>query len=120
MYFGLSRLPLYPFVGVGFVAVMVIGIALGLVYAVGAAKGRLAAMRYTNVCVYALVALGVVDVVWASLSGQLAPFMSEIGVGPLVEMLVLAGMFIFSMWFMAMRYVQGLRSPAARRDDAND
>lgn len=108
MYPGLGRLPLYPFIGVGFVVVMVAGVALVLVYAVGALRGRRAAVAHTRGCVTALAAGCVADIVWAVASGQWSGFMREIGLAPLTEMLVLAALFLFSVWFMAVRYTQGL------------
>ena len=93
----------------GFWVVMAVGIALALVYAVGAKKGKRAAQMWTDVCVAAL-ALGAVGVIaWALASGQLRSFLVQFGYGPLFEMLVLAALFIGSMWFMAVRYTQGLK-----------
>lgn len=106
MYSGLVRLPLYPFIGWGFVLVMAVGVGLALVYAVGALGGRRAAAMYTGALVALLAAGAAADLIWGATSGQLAGVVRDMGVGPLAEMVVLGALFIGSMWFMAVRYAQ--------------
>lgn len=105
MQYGYQRMALYPFVTVGFVVVMAVGIALAFVYLVGRVGGRRAAGMFTNACM--LVVLGglSLDLAWAFVSGQWEGFMRDFGLAPLFEMAVLAAMFVLSMWWMAVRYV---------------
>jgi uncharacterized membrane protein YhfC len=47
--------------------------------------------------------------VWAVVSGQWRAFMIQFGFSPLAEMMLLAALFIGSMWWMAVRYAAGLK-----------
>lgn len=108
MYSELVRLPSFPFVQVGFIAVMVTAVGLGVIYFFGTTLGRQGAVRYANGW---LVGLGIVlalDYVWAWSSGQWERFGRAIGYGAIGEMVTLASMFILSMWFMASRYAHGI------------
>ena len=109
MYFGLLPLSAYPFLLVGFWITMVIAFALGLVYLVGSKRGKRAARVWTTVCVGAFLAAGAANVAWAVFSGQWRSFMLRIGSGPFTEMVMLAVLFVGVMWFMALRYTQGLK-----------
>lgn len=108
MYFGYLSLQSFTFLAAGFWVVMVSGIGLILVYAVGTYRGRRAARLWTNACVWLLVVGLAADVAFAVVSKQWQGFMLTYGAGPLVEMGVLALLFVGSMWFMAVRYTQGL------------
>lgn len=108
MYSGLARLPLYPFVAVGVLVVLAAGTGLALVYVVGAMRGRRAALIYTRACEGVLVAGLLGDMAWAVASGQWSGFMREIGLSALWEMLVLAALLLFTVLFMAHRYIEGM------------
>jgi len=105
VYFGYDTMWTLTFVPVGFVLVMAVGIGLAFVYAVGASKGKQAAARYTRVWTIVLVVGLVADVTYAAVSGQWETFMSHYGIAPLIEMGVLAAMFVGAMWMMAASYV---------------
>ncbi|MDR3686987.1 MAG: hypothetical protein P4L93_08540 [Coriobacteriia bacterium] len=109
MYFGNAGLSRYTFLGVGFWVVMVSGIAFTLVYAVGSTRGKRAARLWTNLCVALVVAGGAGDIAWAMATGEWRSFMGAIGPEPLIEMAMLAILFLGSMWFMAIRYTGGLK-----------
>ena len=106
---GASALSHYVFLGVGFWVVMVSGIAFTLVYAVGKMRGKRAAVLWTNLCVAMVVVGGIGDIAWAIAVGEWRSFMANIGPEPLIEMAVLALLFLGSMWFMAIRYTGGLK-----------
>ena len=109
MYFGYLSLQSFTFLAAGFWVVMVAGIGLILVYAVGTYRGKRAAQLWTQACV-AVLAIGlVVDIAFAVMTKQWEAFLLTYGAGPLVEMAVLALLFVGSMWFMALRYTQGLK-----------
>ncbi len=108
MYFGYAQLSRYTFVGIGFWLVLAVGFAFTLVYVVGSTKGKRAAHMWTDACLLTVVVGGILDIVWAVASGEWRSFMRTIGVLPLVEMALLGLLFIGTMWFMAVRYTQGL------------
>jgi len=108
MNFGMASLPTFRFVLAGFWVVMCVGLGLGLVYFVGAQYGRRAAQNWVRGCVAVLLGGGAVTIGWAVMSGQWERFMLTFGPGPLSEMLMLAVLFLGTMWFMALRYTQGL------------
>jgi len=98
----------FTFLAAAFWVVMVSGVGLIMVYAVGTYRGKRAAQLWTNACV-ALLFIGLAaDVVFAVMSGQWDAFMNVYGSGPLLEMGILGLLFVGSMWFMAIRYTQGL------------
>jgi len=110
LYFGFDTIWTYTFIPVSFVLVMVVGIALAFVYAVGASKGRAAALSYTRawtaILVVGLVGLGI----YAVATGQLQGFLRVFGWGPLTEMVVLAVMFLGSMLLMATSYLSSKKA----------
>jgi len=106
---GYLSLQSFTFLATGFWVVMVSGIGLILVYAVGTYRGEKAARLWTNACV-AVVVVGLAgDVAFAVMSGQWEAFLLEYGSGPLLEMSMLGLLFVGSMWFMALRYTQSLK-----------
>ena len=109
MYSGNAALSHYAFLAVGFWIVMVSGIAFTLVYAIGPTRGKQAARLWTNLCVAMVVVGGIGDVAWAMAVGEWRSFMGTIGPEPLIEMAMLAVLFLGSMWFMAIRYTGGLK-----------
>ncbi len=109
MYSGYAQFGRYGFLSAGFWVVLVCGLALCLVYAVGANKGRRAARLWVNACMAALAIGAIADIAWAVVSGQWRSFMIQFGFSPLAEMMLLAALFIGSMWWMAVRYVDGLK-----------
>lgn len=108
MYSQLIRLPSYPFVQIGFVAVMITGIALGSIYFFGRTLGRRGANRYANGWMIGLGVVLAADYTWAWASGQWERFGREIGFGAMGEMVVLGAMFLLSLWFMASRYADSI------------
>ncbi len=104
MYFGYNQMWVFTFVPVGFVITMAASVGFGLVYVVGARRGKAAAMRYNSVVAYSFLGLAALDLAWAAASGQLAGFLRAYGPGPLTEMIVLALMCVGSLWFMAVAY----------------
>lgn len=109
MDFGLVSLATYGFLAAGFWVVMTVGVGLCLVYVVGHARGKRAAEAWVRLCIVTLVVGGLGTLTWAVLSGQWQRFMLTFGFGPLGEMLMLAALFLGTMWFMALRYTQGLK-----------
>lgn len=109
MYFGFASLASYRFLAAGFWVVMVTALGLGLVYAVGNSRGQAAARTWIGACMIVLAAGGIADIAWAVISGQWALFMARFGFGPLAEMIMLAAMLIGTMWWMAVRYADGLK-----------
>jgi hypothetical protein len=108
VYFGYAGLARYSFLGIGFWVVMVSGVAFALVYAVGSTRGKRAARLWTDLCVLLVVLGSVADLGWAVLTHELHSFLATYGWAPLVEMVVLAALFLGTMWFMAIRYTEGL------------
>lgn len=119
MYFGFERMWTLTFVPAGFVIVVVASLSLGCVYLVGAAKGGCAAVRYTRVCSWALLAALAADVVYAALSGQWSVFMDWYGVGTMLEMGLLAFMWVETMWLMATSYSRGRAREDAAKGSGN-
>ena len=108
MYSGYLSLQSFTFLAAAFWVVMASGIGLIGVYAVGASRGKRAAVLWTNACVSVLLLGVAIDVLFAVMSGQWEAFLLTYGSGPLLEMGVLGLLFVGSMWFMALRYTQGL------------
>ena len=109
MYFGYLSLQSFTFLAAAFWLVMAAGVGLVLVYPVGANRGKKAAGAWVNLCVGVLLVGLAADVVFAVVSRQWDAFLLTYGTGPLLEMGVLGLLFIGSMWFMALRYTQGLK-----------
>ena len=108
MYFGYLSLQSYTFLGFGLGLVMAVGLGLILVYAVGSSRGKKAARTWVTGCIALLVVGTVADVVFAVLTRQWESFLLSYGIGALLEMSTMAVLFLGSMWFMAIRYTQGL------------
>ena len=109
MYFGYLSLQSFTFLVAAFWVVMVAGVGLILVYAVGTYRGKRAAQLWTNACVAVLVVGIAADVVFAMVSGQWEAFLLAYGSGTLFEMGLFGLLFVGSMWFMALRYTQSLK-----------
>jgi hypothetical protein len=107
--FGLAPLATYTFLGVGFWIVMTVALGLVLVYAVGSSRGRRAAQAWTSGCMLVLAVAGIADIVWAVVSGQWRSFMIQFGFSPLAELMVLATLFLGTLWWMAVRYAAGIK-----------
>lgn len=105
MYFGLIRISQYPFIPVGTTVVLLWSVLLGLVYAVGAARGGRAALRYFRIVVWTGAAALAATWLWSLLSGQWQRFLSEFGWQPMLEMLLGAALLLFVMVWMGMTYV---------------
>jgi len=117
VYFGYEAMWTFTFVPIAFVLVMVVGIALAFVYAVGAARGKQAAARYAQAWSIVFIVGFVADMTYAVISGQWAAFISAYGWAPVVEMGLLAAMFLGSMWMMAASYVGEKRGDASQASD---
>ena len=78
-------------------------------YAVGATRGKRAAQMWTDACVGLVFLGGGGDILWALYTGEWHSFMAAYGFGPLGEMGMLALLFLSTMWFMAIRYTEGLK-----------
>ena len=109
MYFGYEGMAHYTFLSVGFWVVMVVAVAFLLVYFVGSVRGKRAARMWTDICVVLAVLGSGVDILWALQSGEGRSFVAIYGFGPLGEMAVLALLLLATMWFMAIRYTEGLK-----------
>ena len=109
MYFGNAGMAQYTFLAVGFWVVMVSGFAFALVLAVGPTRGKRSARMWVNLCVAIAVLGAAADVVWAMATGEWRSFIANYGSGPLIEMVMLAVLFLGTMWFMAIRYTGGLK-----------
>jgi len=105
VYFGYQTMWTFSFLPIGFVLVMGVSIALGLIYAVGSSRGKDAALRYLRVCTVVLLVGGALDIAYAVATGQLARFVAAYGIVPLLEMSVLALMCVGAMALMASSYV---------------
>ena len=105
-YAGLSR---FTFLSVGFWVVMVVGIAFALVFAVGPTRGKKAARLWVELCAGLAVIGGVADVVWAMMTGEWTAFVRLYGYTPIIEMVLLAVLLLGIMWFLAIRYTDGLK-----------
>jgi hypothetical protein len=108
VYFGYLSLQSFTFLSAGFFVVMVAGLGLTLVYPVGAYRGKRAAELWVKSCVAILVVGLAADVAFAVASRQWEAFLLTYGLGSLLEMGILGLLFVGSMWFMAVRYTQGL------------
>jgi len=106
VYFGYESMWTFTFVPAGFVLVMGVSIALGLIYAVGASKGAKASEKYLRACTLVLVVGVLADIAYALATGQLEQFAQAYGIVPLLEMTVLAGMCLGAMLLMASSYVR--------------
>lgn len=109
MDFGYAGFARYTFLLFGFWVVLVAGTAFVLVFAVGPTRGKRAARMWTDACVAFVVLGAIADVAWALAIGEWHRFVATYGYGPLAEMSVLALLFLGTMWFMAIRYTEGLR-----------
>jgi hypothetical protein len=88
---------------------MVASIAFALVYAVGPTRGKLAARMWTDSCLV-LAAIGsAVDLLWALESGEGRSFVALYGAEPLAGLVALALLLMGTMWWMAIRYTDGLK-----------
>ena len=105
MYFGYAQIWRFTFIPIGFAIVMGSLVALCLVYAVGASRGKRAADRYLKRAVFLTTVALALDLGYAIVSGQLALFLTTLDWAPLVEMTALALMCLAPMWFMGSRYV---------------
>jgi hypothetical protein len=108
VYFGYLSLQSFTFLTAGFWVVMVSGLGLVLVYVVGTYRGKKAAQLWIRACVAVLMIGLAIDIAFAVLTGQWAAFMLAYGFGSLLEMGLFGLLFVGSMWFMALRYAQGL------------
>jgi hypothetical protein len=99
----------YGFLSVGFWVVMVSVIGLVLVFPVGASRGKAAAVAWIRSCMLLFVGGGIAVIVWAVVSGQWQSFMLRFGFSPLAEMMLLAALFVGSMWWMAVQYAAGIK-----------
>lgn len=114
MYFGYERMWTLTFIPVGFVVVMVGGLAFVGAYVVGALGGGRAAVRYTWGCTLVTVLACAGVLAYGVASGQWALFMDWYGPVPFIEMALLAFMWVASMGMMALSYSYG-REHADRR-----
>ena len=105
MYFGYHAMWTYTFVPAAFVLVMTVGIALAFVFAVGGARGKQSAARYAKAWAIVLVVGTIVDLAYAVVTGQWSAFLAAYGWAPVLEMSLLAAMFIGAMWMMAASYL---------------
>jgi hypothetical protein len=105
VYFGYETMWTFTFIPIAFVLVMVGGIALAFVYAVGAAKGKAAAVAYTRVWTAVIVVGLAVNVGVAVINGQFGRFVELAGWSPLFEMGLLGVMFVVAMLLMATSYL---------------
>jgi hypothetical protein len=107
--FGYEGFARFTFLSMGFWVVMVAGIAFAMVFAVGPTRGKRAAKLWTDACVWLVVFGSAADFLWAWLSGEGRAFLALYGAAPLIEMAVMGLLFLGIMWFMAIRYTDGLK-----------
>lgn len=105
MYYGYESMWMLTFVPVGFVITMIAFLAMCLVYAVGASRGKRGAASWLRFWSFAFVAAAAADVIYGVATGQVEDFLRLYGATPLAEMVLLAVMCVGSMWFMAVSYV---------------
>ncbi len=106
MYFGYQAMWTYTFVPIAFVLVMTVGIALAFVFAVGGARGKPSAARYAKAWAVVLLVGTIADLAYAVATGQWSSFLAAYGWAPIVEMSLLAAMFIGAMWTMSASYLR--------------
>jgi hypothetical protein len=109
VYFGFGGLARFTFLSVGFWVVMVASIAFALVYAVGPTRGKLAARMWTDSSLVLALIGSAVDLLWALESGEGRAFVDLYGAGPLAGVVALAVLLMGAMWWMAIRYTDGLK-----------
>lgn len=107
MYFGFELMWTLTFVPLGFAIVTVASLAFGCVYFVGASRGGAAAMRFTRIVGWAFVVALAADLVYGIAAGQWSRFFEWYGAGPMIEIVLLAFMWVMSMWLMAISYSRG-------------
>lgn len=105
---GFGALSRYTFLSAGFWVVMVVAIAFALVYAVGPTRGKAAARMWTDASLGLALFGAAADVLWAVESGEGRVFLELQGAGPLLGMVALAVLLTGTMWWMAIRYTDGL------------
>jgi hypothetical protein len=109
MHWGLGGLSLFPFVQFGSIAVMIGVAGMAGVFLLGRVLSPRGAITYVNVWLLSLAVVLSVNVVWAVTTEQWARFGTMIGWSVMVEMGVLATMFVSTVWFMAVSYATSLK-----------
>lgn len=107
MYYGYERMWTLFFLPLGFVVVMVGGLAFTGAYAVGVLRGGRAALTYTRTCLLVLAVALAATVAFGVADGQWTLFVQWYGGWPIVEIALLAFMWLASMWLMAESYSRG-------------
>lgn len=120
MNYGYQGMWMLTFVPAGFVITMAAFLAMCLVYAVGASRGRRSAALWVRFWSIAFVVAAGADLVYGVATGQLGDFLRLYGFTPLAEMIILAVLCVGSMWFMAVSYVGSKRDEAPVNDVAAD
>lgn len=118
MNYGYESMWMLTFVPAGFVITMVAFLAMCLVYAVGAYRGRRSAAVWVRFWSIAFIVAAGADLAYGAATGQLGDFLRLYGVTPLAEMIILAVLCVGSMWFMAVSYVNSKQDEAPVGDVA--
>lgn len=120
MNYGYQGMWMLTFVPAGFVITMAAFLAMCLVYAVGASRGRRSAALWVRFWSIAFVVAAGADLVYGVATGQLGDFLRLYGFTPLAEMIILAVLCVGSMWFMAVSYVGSKQDEVPVNDAAAD
>lgn len=120
MNYGYQSMWMLTFVPVGFVITMVVFLAMCLVYAVGAYRGRRSAAGWVRFWSVAFVLAAAADLTYGVATGQLEDFLRLYGATPLAEMVILAALCVGSVWFMAVSYVGSKRDDVSADTTADD
>jgi hypothetical protein len=106
---GFGDLSRYTFLTVGLWVVVVGVVAFSLVYAVGPTRGKRAARMWADSCLGLALVGAVVDVIWALESEEVFLFVGVYGIGPIVGMLASFALLFGALWYLAIRYTDGLK-----------
>ncbi len=106
---GFADLSRYTFLTVGLWVAVVGVVAFSLVYAVGPTRGKQAARMWADSCLGLALVGAVVDAIWALESNEVFAFVGVYGIGPILVMLTSFALLFGGLWYMAIRYTDGLK-----------
>lgn len=107
MYFGFESMSEFSFLTIGFIVVSVGSMGYVVAFILGATRSGRAALKFTHLWTGVFLVALLVTVVFAIIDQQWALFFKVYGIGPMLEMGVLAFGWGIIMWFMALQYSIG-------------
>lgn len=117
MYFGYAQMWQFTFVPAGVVITLAASVAILLVFAVGAARGADAALRYLRAVSIATAVAIAADIGYAFAAHQMKAFVGVFGVVPLMELSVAGTMCVLAMWVMGASYIRTKMFTESRPSD---